>query len=187
MTTAFARVRALLLLAALGGLLVYGCGRTSLDDGFASATGTGGVSGLGGGGGSGPGGTTMGLGGSNAPNPCGLTTCKAGTEVCCTRLNSTPPTQTCVSATAPNACNGGVSSACLSSANCGPGLACCGSVASLANISTSCQPASQCTGLTQAILCRTASECPASLPRCCVLLQGLGACAPPGGMCPAPR
>jgi len=161
--------------------LGYGCGRTSLDEGLDPGPGIGGRTGAGGlpAGGQGGQGGRSGLGGQagfGAANPCGTTTCRPVTEVCCTRMRAGQTTQTCVPASDPAACAGGLSTACVQSSQCGPAQTCC---FSLLSQSTSCVAANQCgNGLGELILCNSNSACPASAPRCCPVIQGVGACVP---------
>jgi len=176
-----APVRGFLLLVAVVGIgwLGHGCGRTSLDDGFGGGgptTGLGSASGLGGG--SGVGGNRGGVGGANAPNPCGGTSCQSGTQTCCTRVVMGQTTQTCIPTG--TTCNGGITTACLSSANCAPGQSCC---ATLPTLATSCQSAAQCLQSGQFILCASNDGCPAPTPRCCLQAPGLGLCLPAGAAC----
>jgi hypothetical protein len=173
-SSSFLLALALTTLAAAG--WGYGCGRTSLDEGLDPVPGVGGNPGAGGlatgsqGGNSGRGGQA----GSGAPNPCGTTICRSGSETCCTRTRMGQTSQVCVAAGDPMACAGGIATACIDSAQCGPSQSCCGS---LANMATTCVPLAQCTGgFGQFVLCTSNSSCPASAPRCCPLLQGLGAC-----------
>ena len=178
-----------LTLAALAAAtLGYGCGRTSLDEGLDPLPGLGGSTGAGGltaGGQGGQGGRAGGQGGQagfGAPNPCGTTTCRAGSEVCCTRPRAGGQvTQVCVSAGDPSACAGGLATACLDSSQCGMAQSCCGS---LLTQTTTCVAPAQCAGgIGQVILCRNSSVCPASAPRCCPLVQGVLACVPGAGPC----
>jgi hypothetical protein len=175
--TATAPIRAFLLVLAIVATawLGHGCGRTSLDDGFGSATGLGGSNGSGGGGPggvSGLGGNAGGLGGSNAPNPCGTTSCQAGTQVCCSRIQMGQPTQTCIPAA--STCGGGATTACLSSANCAAGQLCCGSAFPV--VSTACRSALQCAAANQAILCASNADCAPLGARCCSLTAQVAVC-----------
>jgi hypothetical protein len=183
--------RGFFLSALAAATLAYGCGRTSLDEGVDPLPGLGGSTGAGGltaggqGGQGGQGGRAGGQGGQagfGAPNPCGTTTCRAGSEVCCTRPRAGGQvTQMCVSASDPAACAGGLSSACLDSSQCGMAQICC---ASLLAQTTTCVPAARCAGgIGQVILCRNNSVCPVSAPRCCPLVQGVMACVPGAGPC----
>ncbi len=100
----------------LGGF-AYGCGRTSLDDGFGpvdgAATGVGG-SGVGGMGGIGAGGSGVsGQGGIGAGSliACGGSTCLVGAQACCTPIDlggrmTAPPY--CIDNSDPQGCSGAV-------------------------------------------------------------------------------
>ncbi|HET6147339.1 MAG TPA: hypothetical protein VFH68_07375 [Polyangia bacterium] len=178
-----AGLRVFFLLALTVAALGYGCGRTSLDEGLDPGIGgNGGAGGLAAGGQGGRAGGPGGQAGFGAPNTCGNTTCRAGSEVCCLRPRAGGQvTRVCVSANDPTACAGGLSTACLNSSQCGMGQVCCGS---LLTQTTTCVPPGQCaSGFGQAILCASNSACPASAPRCCPLLQDLLACTPGTGPC----
>jgi hypothetical protein len=174
----------LVFLALVAAALGYGCGRTSLDEGLEPVGGLGGRIGTGGSAAGSQGGRSGGLGGQagfGAPNLCGTSVCRAGSEVCCNRMRAGQPSQTCVPAGDPMACAGGLSTACVQSSQCGMGQTCC---FSLLSQSTSCVAPPQCgNGLGELILCSSSSSCPASAPRCCPVVQGVGACVPGNTPC----
>lgn len=178
-----AGLRGFLWLALVVAALGYGCGRTSLDEGLDPVTGLGGSTGVGGlaAGGQGGGVGQGGQAGFGAPNPCGTTTCRSRDQVCCTRSRAGQTTQSCVLANDPTACTGGAATACLDSSQCGINQTCCGS---LLGQSSTCEPPGRCgTSPGQFILCTSNSGCPATAPRCCPLLQGVGTCVPATAGC----
>ena len=141
----------------LGGF-AYGCGRTSLDDGFGpadgAATGAGG-SGMGGKGAGGSGAGGKGTGGSGGVSgqggigagsilTCGTSTCLVGAQACCTPIDRNGRSggqPYCIDNSDPQGCNG-------------------------------------------AVICSVDIMCPKTAPRCCVLQQlGVGACFAAGFPC----
>jgi hypothetical protein len=175
-------VRRFFLVALAVAALGYGCGRTSLDDGLVGADGLGGVTGAGGGGtaSGGAAGALGGPGGSNAPNPCGASSCRADSQVCCSRLVGGQTAQSCVAANNPALCANGVSTACLGSSQCGAGLTCC---LSIVNLSTTCSAPTQCATGGGFTLCTSSGGCPNTAPRCCLQAPGLGVCLPTSVPC----
>jgi len=105
--------RAFLVVGLVLGTFVYGCGRTSLDDGFGpgdpggsgGATGTGGTTGTGG---------ATGVGGQGGVGPgtvvsCGTSKCVAGMQSCCNHIDpSGRAVQSCVDNSDPAGCANGV-------------------------------------------------------------------------------
>lgn len=161
--------------------LAAGCGRTSLDDGLIPIGGVAGTTGAGAQGGTGTGGRggTGGQPGSGMNIPCGATTCRAGSQLCCLGGSAT---LSCVPANDPAACSG-VSAACANASNCPASQVCCFSFSTL---STSCTSAALC-GISGVTACATSAECPTSAPNCCVVTLGLGGCLPAGRACVPPR
>jgi hypothetical protein len=105
--------RAFLVAGLVLGMFVYGCGRTTLDDGFGAAgnSGSAGATGMGGQVGNGAGGRAGGgQGGVGVGTPviCGNTTCVAGMQSCCTHLVAGQIAENCVSSGDPMACSDGV-------------------------------------------------------------------------------
>jgi hypothetical protein len=155
--------RAFLVVGLVLGAFVYGCGRTSLDDGFgpgdpggtAGATGTAGA--IGTGGTTGTAGTTgtggrAGIGGQGGVGPgtivaCGTSACVAGMQSCCNHLDSTGrAVQACIDNSAPGGCGDGV------------------------------------------VLCSADILCPRATPSCCVIQAlGVGYCQAAGVPCMPPR
>lgn len=105
--------RAFLVVGLVLGAFAYGCGRTSLDDGFgpgdpsgsagttgtAGATGTAGTTGTGGQGGVGPG----------TKVACGTSFCVAGVQACCNQIDPTGrAVQSCIDDSATGGCSSGV-------------------------------------------------------------------------------
>lgn len=105
--------RAFLVVGLVLGGFAYGCGRTSLDDGFgpSDAASSAGTTGSGGQAGAGVGGRTGGgLGGIMAGSivPCGTTACVAGKQSCCNRLVNNQLVLGCVSSTDATQCSDGL-------------------------------------------------------------------------------
>jgi len=108
--------RAFLVVSLALGAFAYGCGRTSLDDGFGTndGGGSGGTTGSGGQAGTaagGQGGASSGGQGGNGGGtlvPCGTTACVPGKQFCCNQLAAGQITSSCVSSSDPMACNNGL-------------------------------------------------------------------------------
>jgi len=105
--------RACFVVGLVMGTLAYGCGRTSLDEGFGPVDGAAGAPGAGGSGvgGSGVGGSGVnGQGGVVAGSTinCGASSkCLVGVQACCTPFSGTPPPY-CIDDTDAQGCNGAV-------------------------------------------------------------------------------
>jgi pilus assembly protein FimV len=94
--------------------------------------------------------------------PCGTTTCTAGMQACCVRVQNGMPTAMCIAAG--ETCDAGASFGCSNTASCGPGAVCC---VSTLNLSTTCEAPAACLRTPGIILCGADADCPGLLPNCC--------------------